>query len=81
MKALWSADAHGHLTYCDAVARDCSGELLSCSQMLEDDRLYEVLVRVRGEDGHYHVYEGTGEPLRSAGKLIGWRGICETGAA
>jgi hypothetical protein len=82
MKALWSADAQGRLTYCDAVTRDCSGQLLSCWQSWADDRNdYQVVVRVRDDEGHYRLCEGTGEPLRSAGKLIGWRGTCELGAA
>lgn len=81
MKALWSADAQGRLTYCDAVIRDCAGQVVSCYQNREDDRDYQVVVRLRGDDGSYSLWEGTGEPLRSAGKLIGWRGSCEVGVA
>ena len=82
MKALWSADAQGRLTYCDAVTRDCSGQLLSCSEGPEDSHNYHVLVRVLDDEGHYQLCEGEGEQLRSLGKLIGWRGSCElVGAA
>lgn len=81
MKALWSADAQGRLTYCDAVIRDCTGQVVSCYQDREDDRDYHVVVRLRGDDGSYRLWEGTGEQLRSAGKLIGWRGSCEVGVA
>lgn len=81
MKAQWSANAHGRLTYCDAVTRDCTGQLLSCYQDRDDDRDYRVVVRLLDDDGCYRLLEGTGEPLHSAGKLIGWRGSCEVGAA
>lgn len=81
MRALWSADAQGRLTYCDAVPRDCTGQLLSCYQERQDDRDYRVVVRLRDDDGRFQLWEGTGEPMRSAGKLIGWRGICEVGVA